>query len=107
MFESSNRTTVLDVVLGWGFSSPLADRIRRKNGSLAAILQGGEEVPSFGITCECWVRLRWSRQWAKRRVSGWSMNAVVQWFGRRATQDRNPKDKWSVGAANWWVTHQP
>jgi hypothetical protein len=102
MFESSNRTTVLDDVLGWGFSSPLAGRIRRKNGSLAAIAQGGEEVPSFGITCECW-----SRQWAKRRVSGWSMNAIVQWFGRRATQDRNPKDKWDVGAANWWVMYQP
>ena len=97
----------MDVILGWGFSSPLADRIRRKNGSLGSIAQSGQDAPSFGITNESWVRLRWSWRWAKRRVGGWSMNAVVQWFGRRTRQDQSPKDKWSVGAANWWVTHQP
>ena len=61
MFASSKRTTGMDVVLGRGFSSSLADRIRRKNGSLGAIAQSGQDVPSFRITDEAWVCLR--RSW--------------------------------------------
>jgi len=109
---SSNckQATVADVISGWHFSGPLADQIRRRKISAASQedwAQSGQDVPSFGITNESWVRLRWSWRWAKRRVGGWSMNAVVHWFGRRTRQDHNPKDKWSVGAANWWITHQP
>ncbi|HCK75798.1 MAG TPA: hypothetical protein DHW07_01485 [Gammaproteobacteria bacterium] len=107
MPQSSDRSTDPATILGGGAYSLLADFIRRKKGSRNAKTQRSRDAPCFGITNESWVRLRWSWRWVKRGVRGWSMNAVVQWFGRRTRQDQNPKDKWSVGVANWWVTHQP
>jgi len=106
---SSNckQVTVADVVSGWHFSGPLADSIRRKNGSPVAIVRSGSDVPSFGVSTEPWMRLGWGQRWARKKVRGWSMAAIVKWFGFRQFQDKNPKDKWSVGAANWWTTHQP
>ena len=101
------QVTVADVVSGWHFSGPLADQIRRENGSPVAIAQSGQDVPAFGISKEPWVRLRWGERWARQAVRGWSMAAIVKWFGSRKQQDQNPKDKWSVGTANWWTMHQP
>ena len=67
------QVTVADVVSGWHFSGPLADQIRRKNGSPVAIAQSGQDAPSrFGIEGEPWVRMRWSNNWAKKRTQGWS-----------------------------------
>ena len=89
------QVTVADVVSGWHFSGPLADRIRRDN------------EPSFGISTEPWVRLRWGGQWARKEVRGWSGRAVAKWFSVRKMQDQNPKDKWSVGVCDWWTRHLP
>ena len=107
MLSKCKQVTAADVVSGWHFSGPLADCIRRKNGSPVAIAQSGSDVPSFGISTEPWARLRWGEKWAREKIRGWSMAAIVKWFGSRQLQDQNPKDKWSVGAANWWTTHQP
>tara|TARA_Y100000588_G_scaffold31316_1_gene30597 strand:+ start:5093 stop:5419 length:327 start_codon:yes stop_codon:yes gene_type:complete len=101
------QVTNADVVSGWHFSGPLADQIRRKNGSPLVIAQSGEDVPLFGISTEPWVRLRWGQQWARKEVRGWSMAAIIKWFGFRQLQDQNPKDKWSVGTASWWTMHHP
>ena len=102
--------TKADIVSGWNFSGPLADQIRRKNGSPVAIVQSGQDVPPpalFGISAESWVRLRWGGQWAQKDVRGWSMKAIVKWFGSRKLQDQNPKDKWSLGICDWWTAHLP
>ena len=101
------QVTVADVISGWHFSGPLADQIRRKKESPVAVAQSGQDVPSFGISSESWVRLRWGEQWARQAVRGWSMAAIVKWFGLRQLQDQNPKDKSSVGTASWWMTHEP
>ena len=99
--------TARDITSGWRVSGPLADSIRRKNGSPVSIAQSGQDVPSFGISNETWVRLRWGGQWARKVVRGWSMAAIVKWFGMRKLQDKSPKDKWSVGVPNWWTEHLP
>ena len=109
---SSNckQATVADVISGWHFSGPLADQIRRRKISASSQedwTQNGQDVPSFGISTESWVRLRWGERWARGAIRGWSMAAIVKWFGSRQLQDQNPKDKWSVGTASWWTTHQP
>ena len=102
------RQTSADIEAGWNSSGPLADQIRRKNGSPVAIAQSGQDVPSrFGIEGEEWVRLRWARSnWAKRRTQGWSGRAVCQWLTRKR-QDQNPKDICSVGCPAWYAEHQP
>ena len=107
MLSKCKQVTVADVISGWHFSGPLADQIRRKNGSPVAIAQSGQDVPSFGISSESWVRLRWGEQWARQAVRGWSMAAIVKWFGLRKLQDQNPKDKRSVGVCDWWTRHLP
>ena len=99
--------TARDITSGWRASGPLADSIRRKNGSPLVIAQSGQDAPSFGISNEPWVRLRWGEQWARQAVRGWSMAAIVKWFGFRQLQDQNPKDKWSVGVCEWWTRHLP
>ena len=99
--------TVADVVSGWHFSGPLADQIRRKNGSPVAIAQSGEDVPSrFGIDGEAWVRLRWASNWQKRRTQGWSGRAVTQWLWRKV-QDQNPKNLLMHCGPDWYTAHQP
>ena len=55
MLSKCKQVTVADVISGWHFSGPLADQIRRKNGSPVAIAQSGQDVPSFGISSESWV----------------------------------------------------
>ena len=107
MLSNCKQATVSDVVSGWHFSGPLADQIRRKNGSPVAITQSGQDVPLFGISDEPWVRLRWGERWAREAIRGWSMAAIVKWFGSRQLQDQNPNDKWSVGTSSWWTMHQP
>ena len=102
------QVTVADVISGWHFSGPLADQIRRKNGSPVAITQSGQDVPPparFGISAESWVRLRWGGQWARKEVRGWSMKAIVKWFGRRKIQDASPKSQVTVGIR--WSDHPP
>ena len=90
------QVTASDVISGWHFSAPLADQIRR------------DKDPSrFGISAESWARLRWGGRWARKVVRGWSMKAIVNWFGLRKLQDKSPKDKWSVGVPNWYTEHQP
>ena len=101
------QVTVADVVAGWHFSGPLADQIRRKNGSQVAIAQSGQDVPLFGISDEPWVRLRWGERWARKAIRGWSMAAIVKWFGLRKLQDKSAKDKWSVGVPKWYTENQP
>ena len=59
------------------------------------------------VSTEPWMRLGWGQRWARKKVRGWSMAAIVKWFGSRQLQDQNPNDKWSVGTASWWTTHQP
>jgi len=39
------QVTAADVISGWNFSGPLADQIRRKNGSPVAIAQSGQDAP--------------------------------------------------------------
>ena len=91
------QVTALDVISGWNSSGPLADQIRRKNGSPLAIAQSGQDVPSrFGIQGEEWVRLRWACNWAKRRMQGWSGRAVTQWLWRKI-QDQTRKSQVTVG----------
>ena len=107
MLSKCKQTTVLGVVSGWYFSGPSTDQIRRKNGAALAIAQIGQDLPRFGISDEPWVRLRWGERWAREVIRGWSMAAIVKWFGSRQLQDLNPSDKWSVGAASWWTTDQP
>ena len=107
MLSKCKQATDLDVVSGWHFSGPLADQIRRKNGSPVATTQSGQDVPLFGISDEPWVRLRWGERWAREAIRGWSMAAIVKWFRSRQLQNQNPNDKWSVGTANWWTMHQP
>ncbi|MEC9079707.1 MAG: hypothetical protein VYB43_06540 [Pseudomonadota bacterium] len=107
MLSECKQVTVADVVSGWHFSGPLADQIRRKSGLPVAIAQSGQGVPAFGISNEPWVRLRWGERWARETIRGWSMAAIVKWFGSRQLQDKNPKDKSSVGTASWWTTHEP
>lgn len=107
MLSKCKQVTTADVISGWHCSAPLADQIRRKNGSPVAITQSGEDALSrFGIQGGKWVRLRWACHWAKRRTQGWSGRAVCQWLTRKV-QDQNPKDVWSVGVPNWWTEHQP
>lgn len=107
MLSKCKQVTTADVVSGWHFSSPLADQIRRKNGSPVAIAQSGEDVPSrFGIEGGEWVRLRWACNWQKRRTQGWSGRAVTQWLSRKV-QDQDPDDQWSVGCPAWYAEHQP
>jgi len=101
------QVTASDVISGWKFSAPLADQIRRKNGSPVDIAQSGHDVLAFGISSEPWVRLRWGERWARQAVRGWSGRAVAKWFSVRKLQDKSPKDKWSVGVPNWWTEHQP
>ena len=91
------QVTAADVISGWHFSGPLADQIRRKNGSPVAMAQSGQDVPSFGISSESWVRLRWGEQWVRQAVRGWSMAAIVKWFGLRKLQDQNPESQITVG----------
>lgn len=99
--------TARDITSGWRASGPLADSIRRKNGSPVAIAQSGQDVPSFGISSEPWVRLRWTRSgWAKRRTQGWSGRAVTQWLQRKV-QDQNPKGILLECFPEWWAAHQP
>jgi len=45
MLSKCKQVTVADVISGWHFSGPLADQIRRKNGSPVAIAQSGQDVP--------------------------------------------------------------
>ena len=101
------QVTAADVVSGWNFPGPLADSIRRKNGSPAAIAQSGEDVPTFGISTESWVRLRWGARWARQAVRGWSGRAVAKYFSVRKMQDQSPKDKWSFGICDWYTAHLP
>ncbi|HCL93877.1 MAG TPA: hypothetical protein DIC24_04555 [Gammaproteobacteria bacterium] len=107
MLSKCKQITLADVISGWHFSGPLADQIRRKNGSPVAVAQSGQDVLAFGISSEPWVRLRWGDRWARQAVRGWSMAAIVKWFGLRELQDQNPKDKPSVGSAGWWTMHEP
>jgi len=104
------QVTAADVISGWNFSGPLADQIRRKNGSPVAIAQSGQDAPPppavFGISAESGVRLRWGEKWARGKVRGWSMRAIVKWFFRKL-QDQNPKDKYSIGVCEWWTAHLP
>ena len=107
------QVTASDVISGWHFSGPLADQIWRKKISASSQedwTQSGQDVPPparFGISAESWVRLRWGGQWAQKDVRGWSMKAIVKWFGSRKLQDQNPKDKWSLGICDWWTAHLP
>ena len=107
MLSKCKQVTVADLESGWNFSAPLADQIRRKNGSPVAIAQSGEDVPSrFGIEGAGWVRLRWSNNWAKRRTQGWSGKAVTQWLSRKV-QDKNPKSLLMHCGPDWYTEHQP
>ena len=101
------QVTTSDVVSGWHFSGPLADQIRRKNGSPVAIAQSGQDVPSFGISSEPWVRLRWGERWARQVVRGWSGRAVAKWFSVRKMQDINPKSLLNANGPDWYTAHQP
>ena len=108
MLSKCKQVTTADVESGWNFSAPLADQIRRKNGSPSAIAQSGADVPShFGIEGEAWTRLRWGQRWARPEIRGWSGRAVAKWFSWRKMQDINPKDACSVGVPNWYTEHQP
>ena len=95
MLSKCKQVTVADVISGWNFSGPLADQIRRKN------------VPSFGISSESWLRLRWGARWARQAVRGWSGRAVAKYFSVRKMQDQSPKDKWSFGICDWYTAHLP
>jgi len=99
------QVTASDVISGWNFSGPLADQMRRKNGSPVAITQSGQDVPAFGISSEPWVRLRWGERWARQAVRGWSGRAVAKWFGVRKLQDASPKSQVTVGIR--WSDHPP
>ena len=107
MLSKCKQVTVADVVSGWHFSGPLADQIRRKNGSPVAIAQSGEDVPAFGISNQPWVRLRWGERWARQAVRGWSGRAVAKWFIARKLQDNNPKSLLNHNGPDWYTAHQP
>lgn len=102
------QVTAADIESGWHFSGPLADQIRRKNGSPVSIAQSGQDVPSrFGVEGPTWVRLRWSgKHWAKKRTCGWSGRAVTQWLWRKQ-QDQFCEHLCAEGCPSWWTEHQP
>ena len=101
------QVTLADIKSGWNFSGPLADQIRRKKGTPAAIAQSGEDAPTFGASTRAFEGLRFRGSWKLRHLQGWSAKAIVTWYLAVVQETRKEHEGWAIGCPKWWEDHQP
>lgn len=101
------QVTALDIACGWNFSGPVADQIRRKNGSPIAIAQSGQDAPTFGASDRAFESFRFRKSWQRRQTQGWSTKAVVTWYLAVVKETRKEHEGRAIGCPKWWEKHQP
>lgn len=103
------QVTASDVISGWNFSGPLANQIRRKDGSPVAIAQSGQDVPSrFGVEGGTWTRCAWEKKY-RHVITGWSNRYALKVRERipNAWAIRFDSYRYFPGLPEWYTTHQP
>lgn len=65
------QATRLDVETGWNFSGPLADQIRRRDGTPVTLAQKRSRAEIHGAEGGAWTRCAWEKK-HRQKISGWS-----------------------------------
>jgi len=102
------RLTRSDLEAGWNGGMSTAEAKETTRHRPHAFFQRSDAPRGSWCGLEStYILLQWGAIWAKRKLKGWSMQAICSWFLKEPNERKFPGDLWSVGVPNWYTEHQP